>query len=145
MKVLFVLFFVVVVLVVFFVGLQFLASELPNAGRVLSLLKELDAARGSTLLVGSLAFCTIAMLPTSILNLGAGAALGVLLGSSAVLSGCLLGACGAFLLSRFLLRDWAARQVQSSSRLQSLVAAVQEQGFLIVLLSRLSPAFPFLS
>lgn len=53
------------------------------------------------------------------------------------------GATAAFLLGRTLLRDWVKGKVASRPRFRALDEAVRSQGFKIVLLTRLSPAFPF--
>jgi uncharacterized membrane protein YdjX (TVP38/TMEM64 family) len=57
--------------------------------------------------------------------------------------GHLLGACAAFLVSRYLARGWVERRLATSARLKAIDRAVGEQGFKIVFLSRLSPLLPF--
>ena len=53
------------------------------------------------------------------------------------------GAAAAFLLGRTLLSDWAAARVGRSPKARAIEAAVAREGFLLVLLLRLSPVFPF--
>ena len=53
------------------------------------------------------------------------------------------GATCAFLLGRTVLRGWAQRQVERSPRVRAIDAAVEREGFKLVLLLRLSPIFPF--
>ncbi len=58
-------------------------------------------------------------------------------------AGHFLGSCAAFLVSRYLARDWFERRLAGNARLGAIDRAVAEQGFKIVLLSRLSPLLPF--
>jgi uncharacterized membrane protein YdjX (TVP38/TMEM64 family) len=53
------------------------------------------------------------------------------------------GATCAFLVGRFLARDWVAEKLQGLPRFSALDKAVGEQGAVVVLLTRLSPIFPF--
>lgn len=81
--------------------------------------------------------------PGSLLTLAAGFLFGVVLGTIAVSVGSTLGAAAAFLVGRFLARDWIEARVARNPRFQALDLAVAENGFKIVLLTRLSPVFPF--
>jgi uncharacterized membrane protein YdjX (TVP38/TMEM64 family) len=87
---------------------------------------------------------TVLFIPGSLLTLGAGFAFGLVRGTLAVSAGSVLGATAAFLLGRFLLRGWIERKVARYPRFRAIDQAVAEQGFKIVLLTRLSPAFPFI-
>jgi len=73
----------------------------------------------------------------------AGALYGTLWGSVLVFVGACLGAEAAFLLGRHWLRDWARRRLEGVPRLQAVERAVSSGGLRLVLLTRLSPAFPF--
>lgn len=86
---------------------------------------------------------TIAFLPGSILTLGAGVVFGVVWGSIYVFIGATLGAVFAFLVGRYLARDWVSRKIAPLSKFQVIDRAVAQGGFKIVLLTRLSPVFPF--
>ena len=46
-------------------------------------------------------------------------------------------------MGRFLARDWVAQRVAQNLRFRAIDQAVADQGFKIVLLTRLSPVFPF--
>lgn len=81
--------------------------------------------------------------PGSLLSLGAGFAFGVVQGTIAVSLGSVAGATAAFLAGRLLVRDWIADRVAGSPRFAAIDSAVEKQGFRIVLLTRLSPVFPF--
>jgi uncharacterized membrane protein YdjX (TVP38/TMEM64 family) len=54
-----------------------------------------------------------------------------------------MGAVAAFLVGRYLARDWVARKVEGNSRFAAIDRAVGEAGWKIVGLTRLSPVFPF--
>ena len=47
------------------------------------------------------------------------------------------------LLGRSVLRDWARRRLEQLPKLQAVERAVSKEGLKLVLLTRLSPAFPF--
>lgn len=83
------------------------------------------------------------LVPGTLLTLGAGFAFGVVVGSVAVSIGSTLGAAAAFLAGRTLARDLVESRVARSPRFAALDRAVGRQGFKIVLLTRLSPVFPF--
>jgi uncharacterized membrane protein YdjX (TVP38/TMEM64 family) len=81
--------------------------------------------------------------PGSLLTLGAGFAFGVVRGTIAVSLGSTLGASAAFLTGRTLLRGMIEKRVAGNPRFRAIDQAVAAQGVKIVLLTRLSPVFPF--
>jgi uncharacterized membrane protein YdjX (TVP38/TMEM64 family) len=83
------------------------------------------------------------MLPGSVLTLGAGAVFGVVKGSAIVSVASTLGATAAFLVGRYLARDRVARMIEGNGRFRAIDEAVGREGWKIVGLTRLSPAFPF--
>jgi len=99
--------------------------------------------------VGAIAFiiiyilATVAFFPGSILTLGAGVVFGLVLGSFYVFIGATIGATVAFLVGRYLARGWVAEKIQGNSKFQAIDEAVGREGLKIVLLTRLSPIFPF--
>lgn len=99
--------------------------------------------------VGAIAFialyitATVAFLPGSILTLGAGFVFGVVWGSLYVFVGATLGATAAFLVGRYLARGWVARKIIDNKNFAAIDRAVGREGLKIVLLTRLSPIFPF--
>lgn len=88
-------------------------------------------------------FATVAFLPGSILTLGAGGVFGVFFGTVYVFIGATLGAIAAFLVGRYLARDWIAQKIAGNQKFKAIDQAVGKEGFKIVLLTRLSPVFPF--
>lgn len=99
--------------------------------------------------VGGLAFiaiyivATLVFLPGSILTLGAGVVFGVVEGSIYVFIGATLGATFAFLVGRYLARDWISRKIAGKGKFRAIDQVVGREGFKIVFLTRLSPVFPF--
>ncbi|MGL5079844.1 MAG: TVP38/TMEM64 family protein [Waterburya sp.] len=86
---------------------------------------------------------TVAFLPGSLLTLGAGVLFGVIQGSVYVFIGATLGATLAFLVGRYLARGWISNKIASNQKFQAIDQAVGREGLKIVLLTRLSPIFPF--
>lgn len=86
---------------------------------------------------------TVAFIPGSILTLGAGVVFGLGWGTAYVSIGSTIGATAAFLLGRSLFRDWISAKIKGSKRFSAVDSAVAEEGWKIVLLTRLSPVFPF--
>jgi uncharacterized membrane protein YdjX (TVP38/TMEM64 family) len=86
---------------------------------------------------------TVLFIPGSILTLGAGVVFGVILGSIYVFIGATLGATAAFLVGRYLARGWVSKQIENNPKFKAIDQAVAKEGLKIVLLTRLSPVFPF--
>ncbi|MEA5619651.1 TVP38/TMEM64 family protein [Cronbergia sp. UHCC 0137] len=99
--------------------------------------------------IGAIAFifiyiiATIAFFPGSILTLGSGVIFGVFWGSLYVFIGATLGATSAFLVGRYLARGWVAKKIAGNKKFTAIDQAVAKEGLKIVLLTRLSPVFPF--
>ncbi|WP_278000598.1 TVP38/TMEM64 family protein [Nodosilinea sp. LEGE 07298] len=86
---------------------------------------------------------TVAFVPASVVTLGAGVVFGVIKGSALVFVGAMLGATAAFLVGRYVARDWVASKIAHSPRFQALDDAIAKDGRKIIFLLRLSPVFPF--
>ena len=86
---------------------------------------------------------TVAFLPGSILTLGAGVVFGIVQGSIYVFIGATIGATLAFLVGRYLARGWISKKIAGDRKFSAIDRAVGQEGFKIVLLTRLSPIFPF--
>ena len=89
------------------------------------------------------ALATVLLLPGSVLTLGAGFVYGPIWGVLLASPASVLGATLAFLLGRFVARDWIRHRIATNPRFEAVDAAVGKGGFKIVLLLRLSPIFPF--
>jgi len=98
---------------------------------------------GMLLFVVGYAIAIPLLLPGALLTLGAGFAYGVALGVPLVWIGASMGATAAFVLGRTLARRWIAARAADNPRFAAIDRAVASQGLRIVLLSRLSPLFPF--
>ena len=85
----------------------------------------------------------VAFLPGSILTIGAGVIFGVVRGSIYVSIAATLGATAAFLVGRYFARDWIARKLDGNAKFKAIDEAVGREGWKIVILTRLSPVFPF--
>ena len=85
----------------------------------------------------------IALVPGSILTLGAGAIFGVVWGSVYVFLGAICGETLAFLIGRYLARDWVYRKIEGNQQFLAINRALKQEGLKIILLTRLSPIFPF--
>ena len=98
---------------------------------------------GPVIFVGLYVVATVLFIPGSVLTLGAGAVFGVALGSVCVSIGATLGATASFLVGRYLAREAIARKIEKNEKFATIDGAVAGEGWKIVLLTRLSPVFPF--
>lgn len=98
---------------------------------------------GPVFVVGLYMVACLLFIPGSLLTLGTGFLFGVVLGTITVSIGSTLGATAAFLVGRTLARGWIEQKVANNPKFQAIDRAVGTQGFKIVLLTRLSPLFPF--
>jgi len=110
-----------------------------------NLLRWIDTAGlfGVLLFVLVYILAAVLMLPGVILTLAAGFLYGVIQGTVVVSVASTLGAGCAFLIGRYLARDWVKRRMAGRETLQAMDEAVGREGWKIVLLTRMSPAFPF--
>jgi uncharacterized membrane protein YdjX (TVP38/TMEM64 family) len=93
--------------------------------------------------VGAYIMAAVLFIPGAILTIGAGIVFGLLRGIIYVSVGATLGAASAFLIGRYLARDWAARKLGANPKFKAIDQAVAQEGWKIVVLARLSPIFPF--
>jgi uncharacterized membrane protein YdjX (TVP38/TMEM64 family) len=85
----------------------------------------------------------VLFVPGSVLTMGAGFAFGLVVGVITVSLASTIGAAAAFLVGRTLGRAWIQAKVNTNPKFRALDEAIKQQGFRIVFLLRLSPAFPF--
>lgn len=93
--------------------------------------------------IGLYFVATMVMLPAWPLSVAAGMLFGLFGGTAVVVAGATSGAAGAFVLTRYLARDYVERKIRHYPRFAAVDHAVGEGGWKIVALLRLSPALPF--
>ena len=103
----------------------------------------LQSPAGAALFIPFYALWVTLLLPGVWASMLAGALYGTLLGSVVVFVGASLGAIAVFLLGRSWLREWARRRLAAAPKWLAIEQAVSREGLRLVLLTRLSPAFPF--
>jgi uncharacterized membrane protein YdjX (TVP38/TMEM64 family) len=86
---------------------------------------------------------TILFIPGSLLSIGGGALYGLELGTLYVFIASTIGATVAFLIGRYIARDWVSQKIRNHLTFRAIDAAVAKEGFKVVFLTRLSPLFPF--
>ncbi|HEV3120470.1 MAG TPA: VTT domain-containing protein [Isosphaeraceae bacterium] len=89
------------------------------------------------------ALAVVALIPAWTLTVAAGSLFGLVAGMITVSLASTTGAALAFLVARHLARDAVARKLARDARFAAIDRAVQENGWKIVALLRLSPAVPF--
>ncbi|MCC5640477.1 TVP38/TMEM64 family protein [Nostoc sp. CHAB 5844] len=100
-------------------------------------------AWGAIAYIGIYNLATLLFIPGSVLTLKAGCLFGLFWGSVYVLIAAIIGAVLAFMIGRYLSRDWVSRQIDKHPKLKAIDLAVAKEGWKIVLLTRLCPLFPF--
>lgn len=110
-----------------------------------SLLQWVDSlgTLGAIAFIAIYIIATIICVPGSIMALAGGALFGKLIGTILVFISGFLGACCAFSLGRYLLRDWVKRRLEKNSYLKAINKVVVAEGWKIACLLHLSPIIPF--
>ncbi len=93
---------------------------------------------GPVAYIAGYVLATIAFVPGSLLTLAAGAIFGVAKGAAIVFTGATVGACAAFLVSRYLARQAIERRLEGNEKFAKIDSAVGDEGRKIVFLLRLS-------
>jgi len=134
-----------ILLGLFIVGMLLAVATLPVRELLSVAIAWIESHRTLAWVVYIAAYTAAAILviPGTILTLAAGFIFGIPIGVMLVSVGSLLGASGAFLVGRFLARDWVAQWISKFPSFKALDKAAHHEGFIIVLLTRLSPLFPF--
>ena len=86
---------------------------------------------------------TIVFVPGTLLTLVAGAVFGLAIGFITVSIASTIGASLAFLIARYFARDKVASMAEDNRHFDAIDAAIEEGGWKVVGLLRLSPAIPF--
>ena len=98
---------------------------------------------GPLVFVGIYVVAVVAAVPGSALTLSGGILFGSVWGVVLVSIGSTIGASIAFLISRYLAREAAANWVAKNERFKKLDRMTEQHGWIMVLLTRLVPIFPF--
>jgi uncharacterized membrane protein YdjX (TVP38/TMEM64 family) len=98
---------------------------------------------GPVVFILGYAVATVAFLPGSVLTLASGIIFGLAKGTVYSLIGATLGASASFLVARYVARNRVERKISGNAKFAAIDKAVGREGFKIVALLRLSPAFPF--
>ncbi len=131
----------IAVVIAALIGLRFL----PVSEWILSLQSEIRSfgPLAPVVVIVGYALMTVLLIPGSAMTLLAGGVFGLWKGLAVVVTGANLGALCSFLLARTFLRERVSRWAAANPKFASLDRAVGREGFKMVLLSRLSPVFPF--
>lgn len=132
-------------LVAVVVGLSAAFKFLPVNEYLAELLKYVESmgAWGPVILAVVYVVATVLMVPGSILTLGAGFTFGLVKGTIAVSTGATIGSLCAFLVGRTMARGFVEQKAAENPKFAAIDRATEAAGFKIVLLTRLSPVFPF--
>ena len=98
---------------------------------------------GPVALGGVYIIATIVFVPGTLLTLVAGAVFGLAIGFITVSIASTIGASLAFLIARYFARDKVASMAEDNRHFDAIDAAIEEGGWKVVGLLRLSPAIPF--
>jgi len=77
------------------------------------------------------------------LTLGAGFLYGAIIGTLVVSPASVAGASLAFLIARYVARDWVTRRLKKYPQAAAIDRAIEKNGFKAVVLLRLQPVLPF--
>lgn len=98
---------------------------------------------GPVIFIAIYVLACVLFIPGAILTLGAGFIFGVIKGTVIVSIASTLGATSAFLVGRYLAREWVSKKIEGNQKFKAVDEAVAREGWKIVGLVRLSPVFPF--
>ncbi len=134
-----------VAILILLVSFSIVASQLGLKEVFNNLLQKVEGLGfwGPVIFIGAYILSTIFFIPASVLTLGAGAVFGLAFGSIYVSIASTIGASAAFLIGRYFARDLISKKIEGNERFAAIDSAVGKEGWKIVGLTRLSPAFPF--
>lgn len=128
------------------VGLLLLARYVDAAALLRDALALIQrwGAWGMVVFVLAYIVASVFLLPAVVLTLGAGAIFGLISGFVLVSIAETLGATAAFFVGRYVARGWVLKLIEGNPKLVAIDEAIAREGWKIVGLVRLSPAFPFI-
>lgn len=89
------------------------------------------------------ALAAVFFLPGAPFAIVAAIAFGPIMGTVWASIGSTLGACLAFLVARYLVRDYAASLINKNPKLQAIDNGVERHGWRMLMITRFVPVFPF--
>ena len=98
---------------------------------------------GAVLYLLACVICAVLFLPGSLIAMSGGYLYGMPSGLGLAALGGALGSIAAFMNGRLFGRGWAVARLEGHPRLQALDKALNEQSFIIVMLTRLSLVIPY--
>ena len=131
------------------------ATQLPVIEWLPNLLASLEGHGSWGLVILALLYVVlcVALLPGSLITLAMGfysatlwprhPILAIAVGTAVASLSSTTGAIIAFFVGRTFARGWVVRKVEENPRMKALDEAIEQQGFQMVFLVRLSPMFPF--
>jgi uncharacterized membrane protein YdjX (TVP38/TMEM64 family) len=125
--------------------MTFLASVLPFLQWMVNFIqwaKGMGAAGGALYALFYI-LGTALFFPGLPLTLGAGFLYGAIIGTLVVSPASVAGATLAFLIARYVARDWVTRRLKRYPQAAALDRAIEKNGFKAVVLLRLQPVLPF--
>lgn len=123
-------------------GILFYFFGQENAARAIESFKNLGVP-GAAAFVILFIFGTLVFFPVTLLAFSSGVLYGAVWGFSVSLLSAAAGACLAFLLSRYIFRDWIQKKMTESKKFRAFEEDVSKHGLKIVALSRVSFILPY--
>ena len=122
-----------------------LASALPVLGWMVDFIRWVKGIGpvGGVLYAAVYIVGTALFFPGLPLTLGAGFIYGAVIGTLVVSPASVAGASLAFLIARYLARDWVTRRLKKYPQAATIDRAIEKNGFKVVVLLRLQPVLPF--
>lgn len=135
----------ILIFLIMAVTLTVLFAVFPVQGYVTRVIKYVEGmGHWGVIIYGAIyIFACVAFIPGSIMTLGAGFLFGIVNGSITISIASTSGAALAFLIGRTVARGWVESKARANPKFNAIDTAVRKNGIKIVLLTRLSPVFPF--
>ncbi len=111
--------------------------------QLLEYIQGLDPVLAAVTFVGLYIAATVLFVPGLLITMAGGLLFGVVKGTALVSIASVCGASLAFLIGRYLARDWVAGKTRNSPRFRAIDGAIGKEGAKVVFLLRLSPIFPY--